>query len=398
MGHDAIVCTSACGREVFGRSRSALGPEHTFAARLAQIPLGVSEAYFAPRDRRKCRERLRLPRSGVQLLYLGRISAYSKADLAPLLYLFADLARRERDLVLVLAGAGDAANVQNLEAVISELGLTSRVIVKTHVEDEQKLDLYGAADIFVSPVDNHQETFGLSIVEAMASGLPVVASDFDGYRELVVEGVTGYGVPTYWTRPPAVVTELRGILEPHIAQFALSQSVAVDLRVLGERLATLIDQPETRLAMGQAGRARAAAELSWRKVIGRYEGLWTELAEEASRAPAPGPVADPDIVDPFELFSAYPTEIFGDEQVLRLSPLCREILAGRVPMPAIYQDLAPLLVATLLPLLLGALSKDALSIGELASRAHKDRGAAAEQTRYTLLWLYKYGLVERVSV
>ena len=48
--------------------------------------------------------------------------------------------------------------------------------------------VWHAADVFVSPSDNIQETFGLAVVEAMASGLPVVASDWDGYRDLVDDG------------------------------------------------------------------------------------------------------------------------------------------------------------------------------------------------------------------
>ena len=56
--------------------------------------------------------------------------------------------------------------------------------------------VWHAADVFVSPSDNIQETFGLAVLEAMASGLPVVASDWDGYRDLVADGETGFLVPT----------------------------------------------------------------------------------------------------------------------------------------------------------------------------------------------------------
>ena len=52
-----------------------------------------------------------------------------------------------------------------------------------------------AADLFCSPADNLQETFGLSVLEAMASSLPVVASDWNGYRDLVLHGSTGWLVP-----------------------------------------------------------------------------------------------------------------------------------------------------------------------------------------------------------
>ena len=53
-----------------------------------------------------------------------------------------------------------------------------------------------AADLFLSLVDNPQETFGLAPVEAMAAGLPVVVSDWDGYRATVSDGVEGFRVPT----------------------------------------------------------------------------------------------------------------------------------------------------------------------------------------------------------
>ena len=65
----------------------------------------------------------------------------------------------------------------------------------TPASDKEKKLALAAADLFCSPSDNLQETFGLSVLEAMASSLPVVASDWDGYRDLVVHGRTGWLVP-----------------------------------------------------------------------------------------------------------------------------------------------------------------------------------------------------------
>ncbi len=62
--------------------------------------------------------------------------------------------------------------------------------------ERDKAGLYGAADVFLSLSDNIQETFGLTVVEALAAGLPVVASDWDGYKALVRDGISGYLVPT----------------------------------------------------------------------------------------------------------------------------------------------------------------------------------------------------------
>src|SRR6202012_4988597 len=55
--------------------------------------------------------------------------------------------------------------------------------------------LWAGADVFVSLVDNIQETFGITPVEAMAAGLPVVVSDWDGYRCTVRDGEDGFLIP-----------------------------------------------------------------------------------------------------------------------------------------------------------------------------------------------------------
>src|ERR1700760_3430249 len=57
-------------------------------------------------------------------------------------------------------------------------------------------ELWAGADVFLSLVDNIQETFGITPLEAMAAGLPVVVSDWDGYRSTVRDGIEGFLIPT----------------------------------------------------------------------------------------------------------------------------------------------------------------------------------------------------------
>ena len=60
---------------------------------------------------------------------------------------------------------------------------------------------YAVADIFISLVDNFQETFGLTPLEGMAAGLPVVVSDWDGYKDTVRNEIDGFTVNTTTMKP-----------------------------------------------------------------------------------------------------------------------------------------------------------------------------------------------------
>ncbi|OYW53175.1 MAG: hypothetical protein B7Z31_12140, partial [Rhodobacterales bacterium 12-65-15] len=66
----------------------------------------------------------------------------------------------------------------------------------------ERKSVLSASDIFVFPVDNLQETFGLAPVEAMAAGLPVIVSDWDGMKDTVTD-TTGFRIPTEMARAGA---------------------------------------------------------------------------------------------------------------------------------------------------------------------------------------------------
>ncbi|MGZ9106762.1 MAG: glycosyltransferase family 4 protein [Rhodoplanes sp.] len=196
-------------------------------------------------------------------------------------------------------------------------------------QPEIRAGIWFAADVFTSLSDNIQETFGLAPIEAMAAGLPVVVSDWNGYRDTVRHGVDGFAVPTLMP-PPGLGTDLalRHDLDVDSYDFyigAASQCVSVDVEKAADSYARLATDSELRRTMGAAGRRRAEERYDWRVVIAAYHELWNELAERrraAGQIPSrsPNAPADPLRDDPFTLFEGYPTEIIGLDAVVSLAP------------------------------------------------------------------------------
>lgn len=107
------------------------------------------------------------------LLFLGRLHPKKGCDL--LIEALARASDPESSVALILAGPDQVGWEQNLRALVARLDLTSRVVFAGMLEGEMKQAAFAGADAFILP--SHQENFGMSVVEALAAGLPVLISD-----------------------------------------------------------------------------------------------------------------------------------------------------------------------------------------------------------------------------
>lgn len=395
---DAIVCTSRAGREAFSRQvrHVAASEGCDFPARLETVPLGVGESAFQPPAKDLARSRLGIPAQARVATWLGRISATSKADLHPLLYQWRLMEDVPNGRLLVLAGGATEGDVRSLHQTVEELGLSNSVRFVPDLDDRAKADLLGASDVFVSPVDNFQETFGISVVEAMAAGLPVVASDWDGYKDLVEDGVTGILVPTRWAAPPRDLTDLRQILEPGMSQLALGQGVVCDPAKLRSALQGLLDNPERARRMGAQGQRRARERFSWRTVVESLASVWGELSRTCVGSAVPGGgTCDPEIFLAQEMFGHFGTCQPGVWQgQVALAELGRRVLDGRIPMPPTFTDLLDAVDGRLLTELVVSLRPGPREVGDHLRQVCARTGRSVEEATWVLAWLLKYGILE----
>ena len=185
---------------------------------------------------------------------------------------------------------------------------------------------WAAADLFLSLVDNPQETFGLAPVEAMAAGLPVVVSDWDGYRYTVSDGVEGFRVPTLAPANARQGEQLalqhdQGLLSYQDYVGAVAQHVAIDTEAAAAAIKCLAEDPALRQRMGEAGCQTVKQRLDWPVVARLHHELYSELAErrragqECSGLETQHPLRG----DPFRDFAPFATACLGPETELRLA-------------------------------------------------------------------------------
>jgi glycosyltransferase involved in cell wall biosynthesis len=384
--YDGIACLSRDGRDAFARllDAGASIAGRRFAGRLEPLPLGVDDDFVDQRgDREAARRRLRVESDAVVLLVLGRITPSQKMDLAPLLKAFAQqiLPRARTPIVLVIAGGASDADRRLVDELVAAYGAGAQVRIHANFMARVKPDLLAAADVLIAPTDNTQETFGLSLLEAQSAGLPVVASRFDGYKDLVVDGEDGFLIDTWWcaSDPLADVIE---VMDPNVAQLVQAQSVAIDMAQLSERVLTLAHDADLRARMGAAGRGKVEREFRFSAVIRRYEAWWDDLAREAAGAPPPIPGDHPYGLSPHEIFAGYPSGRLQPDDLVIATP-------GATP-DASYRELRPLLD----PALLGTMLARAAAPTPVADLVALS--PAASRGWFAVMWLLKYGILRRV--
>lgn len=335
MPWDALICTStavqASIRRMMELAETHLAlrfPGATLPARplLSVIPLGVTCDDFQPDEAlgQAMRDRIGAAPGDLVAVTIARLTPDEKFDPLPL-FLAMELAATEvrayggGKLHLVLCGQFPEPLWEDIYARAAARLMPSCGYHRLDGGDEgdRKATLSGG-DVFVFPVDNLQETFGLAPIEAMAAGLPVIVTDWDGMKDTVTPDV-GFRIPTELPRAGLstyVTQRFLGGTDAYVQYLGqMSAMTSFDVPAFARALVTLALDPGLRARMGAAAQARARAFYDWRAVIPQMQALWGEQAAMLAHArqtggPAIAPMASGLIpVAPAveEMFAAYPT-------------------------------------------------------------------------------------------
>jgi glycosyltransferase involved in cell wall biosynthesis len=386
---DALICSSHAGKRVIDRCLERIAgafPHATEKVRSVVVPLGIDDTDIHP-ERGEARGRLGLGADEVIALCFARFSEVDKMDLFPVLQAFRRTEHQHRPWRLVLAGAVHDETYLKLVTIWAEaLGLKEKVTIFTDPDEVAKNSLFHAADFFVSPSDNPQETFGLTLLEAMWAGLPLIVSDFDGYRDIAT-GEVGFQIPTYWGRCEPL-DALQPLMDERTFHLLASQSLAVDVASLADAMTRLFTDGDLRAKLSRASRDRFDAHFSHRRTIARLEALWTDLKK--SFVPKQMDV-DPLSLATFDTFSHYATRALSDDEAVQTSRFGAALLDKQRPYPVLPNMADIIDIDTVTKLMCRAHSP--IRIGDLIQNDRKETW----QMRYLVQWMIKHELLELVQ-
>jgi len=341
-GNDALICPSRAIRDAVqnlwdiqneylnNRFRSRFN----FTMQLPVIPLGIHTNKFAkmttPAHRHMQRQALGVAEDEIVVLFLGRMSFATKAHPVSMFMAAEQAAKASgKKIRLVMAGYYKPAGMETFFRMLGgDICKTAKLDFVMNNDPRFPEGLWAGADMFISLVENIQESFGLTPIEAMASGLPAIVSDWDGYRDGVRHGVDGFQIPTIAPPPPtglAIADRYFNHLDNYGEQLcAAAQSTAVDIRAASEAIRALAEKPDMRAAFGTSARAHAQNVYDWKHIITQYEALWAEMGRQHRAAPPANIFPDRwqaahlAYPNPWQMFSSFPAATLGQNTKLAL--------------------------------------------------------------------------------
>jgi glycosyltransferase involved in cell wall biosynthesis len=215
------------------------------------IPNGINIEHFnISCSKEECREKLGLELNKNIILFVGNLIQYKGPDI--LVRAASIVVKEIPDIELIFVGSGNMRN--ELEELSKKLGVEKHVKFAGFVEERLKLLYYKAADIFCLPSIMSTESFGIVNLEALACGLPIVASAIGGIPDIVKDGVNGLLVSP--KNPGA----------------------------LADAITYLLKNEDVRRKMGKKGR-EMVKKYSWEEIAGRMEKIYKELINASNSPP-----------------------------------------------------------------------------------------------------------------
>jgi glycosyltransferase involved in cell wall biosynthesis len=333
---DALICPSRAVHSVLSgilanteeQLRSRLGATTFTRPLMPVIPAGIHARRFSRMEsaRSRWRTKLGIADDAVAVLFFGRLSMHAKASPFQLAQALEIAAARGARLEMIWCGY--FADDFQQKAFMTTARAMAPSVKFHHVDGRQadvRTSIWSAADIFCSLSDNIQGAFGLTVSEAMAAELPVVAANWGAPRDAIEHGTTGILIDSYMPAISLADVAFRHVsgLDSYAAYLgAVSQLCLVDVEQAAHWIATLAADPALRRKLGVAARQSVQKTHDWGAVLPRYRALWEEQLVLLDKARAAGrkPSLAWHSYDPALAFASFPSHRITNATSLASGP------------------------------------------------------------------------------
>jgi D-inositol-3-phosphate glycosyltransferase len=285
--YDTIICptysAAKCVNKIFQLSIDKMKTKAAFNGKIEVIPFGVDTNKFIPRDKESVRNKYHIDKDIIIIGYIGRLASNNKMDIMPLIKIFYNILKKtgRNDIYLFIIGKEQEKNyVEYLLKYITMFQISDKIKIITEHNNSDIQYYYSLLDIFVSPCEHIQETFGITPIEAMSAGIPVVISDWDGYKETVTDNYDGFKIPTYWHKSSDYIDYSSENTDVEKKYMRLNQTVCVDVGKYEDALIKLIKDKNLREFIGRNARKTILEKYNWETIIQRLEKLWITNYED----------------------------------------------------------------------------------------------------------------------
>ena len=375
---------------IIGTFSKIIGVE-TNAKESVVIPIGIDTKIFYPETDPKKNAILdgeKINARSTVCSVLTRFSPADKADLLPLIHSIAyNTQCPDSGLTFLLLGGdcyyGARQYIEILEREVDRLGVADFVRILRINERERVVNLLRASDIFLSPADNVQETYGITPIEAMACGVVPIVSDWNGYRETVVDETIGFRAPTTFFNNTEIWESSAFSSHYRDQHLLLGQSVFVDTNYMINKCIALDSDRDYLDRMKLNALSKIEEKYTWKTIISMYENVWDDLSTSSRHESFLGKK-----IDYWGTFNHYATKLASDEDQYVISNYGKNVILGNVQLQ-IFSGLKDVISMDLIERILEQASIQSVSVPMIAYNTK----FSLSKTRFCFSFLLKQGLL-----
>lgn len=393
---DVLICSRPAIHKLIKTAQRRFTKSAT-PPQICTIPHGVKPEHIDNDKKQDARYLLNLPEDATIILCSADFGPNSSIDIFPLMRAFQSIAEKNKEALLIISSTREEGYVAGASGFLENTMLSRQVLFLPNVDESARLLLLAATDIFISPADPVYADNDYQVLEAMARGLPVIATDEEknGYID---HGKNGFKVKKEClSLSYQALRKSLDFMPPRVHSLMLSQGIVIDVQQLTEHLALLVENVSLRERIGAAALQYVSEHHDLTKRVSDYEHLWSNLRQESALMRLETSIAENQISDDswLPLLLSSVSQTIDENTPLHITDDGEALLETQDIM--VYEEISELIFVPIVLEILNA-AQSGTSLPKVAEALFKTLNPEAAKAfvpnvAYHIMWCMKQGWI-----